>query len=188
MFFFQYNDPVASQRIKHFLKYVLIDILLAALISFFLINYVISAYKISGDSMNPILENDERILISKIPVRRGHIRRFDIVVFYRPDEPEKTLIKRVIGMPEEIIEIRKGQVSINYQPLQQPFLPAGENWPAAASGQELKPLLIPKGHYFLMGDNRDVSRDSRLFGPVPQKYIIGKGVFRYWPFARSGSI
>jgi len=179
---------VANAKAKHVLKYVLIDILLAALISFFLINYVISAYKISGASMNPVLADGERILISKLPVRRGHIKRFDIVVFYRPDEPEKTLIKRVIALPEEIIEIRQGDVYVNYQPLSQSFLDRDRPWPEGVPLPELKPLLIPKGHYFVLGDHRAVSRDSRLFGPVPQKYIIGKGVFRYWPFARIGSI
>jgi len=172
---------MALHKFRHFVKYILIDILLAALISFVVINYLISAFKIDGDSMSPVLKAGERILISKLAARRGNFDRFDIVVFYKPDEPEKSLIKRIVGLPDEIIEIRQGEVLINYKPLKE-----GENLRVAAAGEDFKPLLIPRGHYFLLGDNRPVSRDSRLFGPVPQKYIYGKAIFRYWPLGRMG--
>ncbi len=174
---------MAESRFKHFVKYVLIDILLAALISFFLINYVVSAFLIEGDSMRPLLREQERVLISKLAVRRGHLRRFDLVVFFKPDEPDKSLIKRVIGMPGEVIEIRAGQVLVNDRTLEQPF--AGS---AASPADDMKALLIPRGTYFVMGDNRQVSFDSRLFGPVPQKYIYGKAFFRYWPPAVMGRV
>jgi signal peptidase I len=175
---------MAESRFKHFVKYVVIDILLAALISFFLINYVVSAFKIDGDSMEPQLRARERVLISKLAVRRGNLHRFDIVVTYKPDEPDKSLIKRIIGMPGEIIEVRGGDVLINDKPLKQSF--AGG--PAGMSPADMKALLIPRGMYFVMGDNRGVSFDSRLFGPVPEKYIFGKAFFRYWPPAVMGKI
>ncbi len=174
---------MAESRFKHFVKYVLLDILLAALISFFLINYVVSAFLIDGDSMKPLLRAGERVLISKLAVRKGNLRRFDIVVLYKPDEPDQSLIKRIVGMPGEIIEIRAGEVLINDKPLPQPF--AG---PGALSPADMKALLIPRGTYFVMGDNRSVSFDSRLFGPVPQKYIYGKAFFRYWPPAVLGKV
>lgn len=174
---------MAESRFKHFVKYVLIDILLAALISFFLINYVVSAFLIEGDSMRPLLREQERVLISKLAVRRGHLRRFDLVVFFKPDEPDKSLIKRVIGMPGEVIEIRGGQVLVNDRPLEQPFADS-----AAPPADDMEALLIPRGTYFVMGDNRQVSFDSRLFGPVPQKYIYGKAFFRYWPPAVMGRV
>jgi signal peptidase I len=176
---------MAESRFKHFVKYVVIDILLAALISFFLINYVVSAFKIDGDSMKPLLRAGERVLISKLAVRRGNLRRFDIVVMYKPDEPDKSLIKRIIGLPGEIIEIRGGDVLINDKPLKQAF---DGDAAAAKSPGDMKALLIPRGMYFVMGDNRGVSFDSRLFGPVPQKYIFGKAFFRYWPPAVLGKI
>lgn len=174
---------MAESRFRHFVKYVLLDILLAALISFFLINYVVSAFLIEGDSMKPLLRAGERILISKLAVRKGNLRRFDIVVLYKPDEPDKSLIKRVIGMPGEIVEIRAGRVLTNDKPLPQPFTGAD-----ALSPADMKALLIPRGTYFVMGDNRLVSFDSRLFGPVPQKYIYGKAFFRYWPPAVMGKV
>jgi signal peptidase I len=176
---------MAESRLRHFVKYVVIDILLAALISFFLINYVVSAFKIEGDSMRPLLRDQERVLISKLAVRKGGLHRFDIVVLYKPDEPDKSLIKRIIGLPGEIIEIRGGNVVINDKPLKQPF---GESPGDAKSPSDMKALLIPRGTYFVMGDNRSVSFDSRLFGPVPQKYIFGKAFFRYWPVAVFGKI
>ena len=177
---------MTSDRLKHFFKYVVIDILLAALISFFLINYVVSAYKVEGDSMTPLLRDQERILISKLAINRENLHRFDIVVLFKPDEPDKSLVKRIIGLPEEIIEIRGGDVYINDKPLKQPL---NDNNPEAMkSPEDMKALLIPHGMFFVMGDNRRISLDSRLFGLVPQKYIFGKAFFRYWPFAAIGRI
>lgn len=176
---------MAESKFMHFVKYVVIDILLAALISFFLINYVVSAFKIEGDSMKPLLRDQERVLISKLAVRKDGLHRFDIVVMYKPDEPDRSLIKRIIGLPGEIIEIRGGDVFINDKPLKQAF---GGEPEMAKAPSDMKALLIPRGTYFVMGDNRLISFDSRLFGPVPQKYIFGKAFFRYWPPAAMGQI
>ncbi len=176
---------MAESRLKHFLKYVVIDVLLAALISFFLINYVVSAFKVEGDSMRPRLRDQERVLISKLALRQGNLRRFDIVVLFKPDEPDKSLIKRIIGMPGEVIEIRGGEVLVNDKPQKLTF---GNDVSSARSPSDMKALLIPRGTYFVMGDNRAISLDSRLFGPVPQKYIYGKAFFRYWPPAVMGRI
>jgi signal peptidase I len=176
---------MTESKFMHFVKYVVIDILLAALISFFLINYVVSAFKIEGDSMKPLLRDQERVLISKLAVRKDGLRRFDIVVMYKPDEPDKSLIKRIIGLPGEIIEVRGGDVFINDKPLKQTF---GGDPEMTKAPSDMKALLIPRGTYFVMGDNRLISFDSRLFGPVPQKYIFGKAFFRYWPPAAMGQI
>lgn len=173
---------MAESKFRHFVKYVVIDLLLAALISFFLINYVVSAFKIEGDSMRPLLRDQERVLISKLGVRKGTLKRFDIVVLFKPDEPDQSLIKRIIGLPGEIIEVRGGNVFINDKPLPQAFV--GDS----LSPVDMKALLIPRGTFFVMGDNRAISFDSRLFGTVPQKYIYGKAFFRYWPPAVMGRI
>jgi signal peptidase I len=177
---------MAESRFRHFVKYVVIDILLAALISFFLINYVVSAYKVDGDSMKPLLCDQERILISKLAINRKNLHRFDIVVLFKPNEPDKSLVKRIIGLPEEIIEIRAGDVYINDKELKQSL---NSNPPEAMkSPDDMKALLIPQGMFFVMGDNRRISLDSRQFGLVPQKYIFGKAFFRYWPIAAIGKI
>ncbi len=176
---------MAESRLKHFAKYVVIDLLLAALISFFLINYVVSAFKVEGDSMRPLLRDQERVLISKLAARKGNLHRFDIVVLYKPDEPDKSLIKRIVGLPGEVVEIRGGDLYVNDKPVK--LERAGDPLSTKAP-DDMKALLIPRGTYFVMGDNRSVSFDSRLFGPVPQKYIYGKAFFRYWPIAVLGKI
>ncbi|HSQ34893.1 MAG TPA: signal peptidase I [Candidatus Binatia bacterium] len=177
---------MTAKGLRHFFKYVVIDLLLAALISFFLINYVVSAYKVDGDSMQPLLHDQERILISKLAINRKNLHRFDLVVLFKPDEPDRSLVKRIIGLPEEIVEIRAGDVYINDKLITHPF--PGDDPQGAKSPDDMKALLIPHGMFFVMGDNRRVSMDSRQFGLVPQKYIFGKAFFRYWPFAAFGRI
>jgi len=177
---------MTAKGLKHFFKYVVIDLLLAALISFFLINYVVSAYKVDGDSMKPLLRDQERILISKLAINRKNLHRFDIVVLFKPDEPDKSLVKRIVGLPEEIIEIRGGDVYINDRLLKHPL--PGDDPESSKAPDDMKALLIPQGMFFVMGDNRRISLDSRQFGLVPQKYIFGKAFFRYWPFAAIGRI
>ncbi len=175
---------MTNSHAGRFWKIVLIDILIAALLAFFLINYVVSAFRIEGNSMEPLLEEGDRILISKLFLEKKPFERFELVVLYKPDEPHKSVIKRVIALPEETVEIRKGMVLIDDKPLKEPFRPEM----TAAAPVDFPALLIPKGHYFVMGDRRDTSRDSRVFGPVPGKYIFGRAMIRYWPFARFGRI
>jgi signal peptidase I len=174
-----------ERKLKHYLKYILINILIAAGVSIFLITYVASAYKIEGNSMERALKDQERVIITKLGVK-NNINRYDIVVLYKPDEPKKSIIKRVIGLPGEIIEIRKGDVYINGKRLPEPYLPGEKD--IMFRSISMKPLLIQEDHYFVIGDNRTVSQDSRVFGPVPQKYIFGKTLLRYWPFSRFGKV
>ncbi|MCP5048924.1 MAG: signal peptidase I [bacterium] len=175
-----------NHKLKRYLKYIILDILIAAVISVLLITYVASAYKIEGNSMQTVLQDQERIIITKLGIKNGSLKRGDIVVLYKPDEPKKSIIKRIIGLPEEIIEIRGGDVYINNKMLDEPYLNIKRN--LMYTSINAKPLLIQPGHYFVMGDNRPVSHDSRIFGPVPEKYIYGKTLFRYWPFSRFGKI
>lgn len=174
-----------NPKLKQYLKYIILNVIIAAVISVLLITYVASAYKIEGNSMQTVLKDQDRIIISKIGVR-GSLKRFDIVVLHRPDNPEKSIIKRVVGLPEEIIEIRKGDVYINNQLLKETFLSKDKS--IMYRTINMRPLLIQKDYYFVMGDNRPFSQDSRFFGAVPVKLIYGKPILRYWPFSRFGSI
>jgi signal peptidase I len=132
--------------------------------------------------MVPQLQDGERLLVNKLiyykiqSVSWGHIERGDIVVFWFPEDPEKSYVKRVIGLPGEMVEIRNGRVLINGQELSENYLDTEHNksLPSAA------PKEVKKYHYFVMGDNRDNSSDSRYWGLVPEKYIYGKAFFRYW--------
>jgi len=171
---------------KQYIKYIAINVLVAAVASILLITYVASAYKIEGNSMQSVLNDRERVIISRLAVKNGNINRFDIVVLYKPDKPGKSIIKRVIGLPGEIIAIKDGDVYINEEKLYEPYLKKEKNVMFRAI--TMKPLLIRKGYYFVMGDNRTISQDSRIFGPAPGKYIYGKTIFRYWPFSRFGKI
>ncbi|MCX6583208.1 MAG: signal peptidase I [Candidatus Aminicenantes bacterium] len=175
-----------NQKLSQYTKYIVLNILVAAISAILLVNYVAAAYKIRGDSMNSVLKDEERVIISRLALKTGIIDRFDIVVLHKPNEPGKSIIKRVIGLPGEIIEIKDGDVYIDNKKLEQPFL-AGKEYPPYRR-DTLNPLLIQQGHYFVMGDNREVSQDSRNFGPVPAKFIFGKTIFRYWPLSRIGKI
>jgi len=133
--------------------------------------------------MLPRLENDERIFVNKMVYSFDPIKRDDIVVFWFPDDPSKSFIKRVIGLPGEVVRIdHKGQLYVNGQPVDEPYLsPDRTRYPRAMPDTVIKPH-----YYFVMGDNRDASNDSRSWGLVPEKYIYGKAMFRYWPLSRLG--
>lgn len=137
---------------------------------------------VEGTSMLPQLHDGERLLVNKLiyykiqSISWGHIDRGDIVVFWFPNDPDKSYVKRVIGMPGETVELRNGKVYINNIELNEDYLDTEHNqslpsWP---------PKKVEDHHYFVMGDNRDNSSDSRYWGLVPEKYIYGKAFFRYW--------
>ena len=178
--------PMKNIRLKKALKYILISIFIASVITILLNKYIASAFRIEGNSMYPVLMDRERIIISKIAIKKGNINRNDIVVFYKPNNPKKSIIKRVIGLPGEVIEINKGEIYINNKKIDQPFLRNKNK--SNHESINMKPLLIKQNCYFVVGDNIKKSVDSRNFGAVPKKYIYGKAIFRYWPFSRFGKI
>ncbi|CAN5223819.1 N/A [soil metagenome] len=137
---------------------------------------------VEGTSMLPQLHDGERLLVNKLvyyriqSVRWGHIERGDIVVFWFPNDPDKSYVKRVIGLPGEIIEIRNGKVFVDGNELVEEYLDTeyNQSFPSESAKK------VADHHYFVMGDNRDNSSDSRYWGLVPEKYIYGKAFFRYW--------
>jgi signal peptidase I len=144
--------------------------------------FVAQPVVVEGTSMVPQLHDGERLLVNKLiyykfqSVSWGHIERGDIVVFWFPNDPDKSYVKRVIGLPGEMVEIRSGRVYINGQELAESYLDTEHNksLPSIASKK------VDPHHYYVMGDNRDNSSDSRYWGLVPEKYIYGKAFFRYW--------
>lgn len=144
--------------------------------------FVVQPVVVEGTSMLPQLHDGERLLVNKLVyykikgVSWGHLERGDIVVFWYPNDPDKSFVKRIIGLPGETVEVRDGAVFINGSELQEEYLDAGRN-------QVLRPMApkkVAEHYYFVMGDNRDNSSDSREWGFVPEKYIYGKAFFRYW--------
>lgn len=153
-------------------------IIAGALLAAFLIKtFAIQAFYIPSESMHPTLKKDDRVLVNKI---RYKVERGAIIVFDRPaNAPSEGginhLVKRVIGLPGDTVEGKDGKVFVNGQPLDEPYLPEGMISPSFAS------QVVPPGHYWMMGDNRYSSRDSREFGPIPEDNVVGRAFVRVWP-------
>jgi len=158
------------------------DIFLIIAVFILLGVFVAQPVVVEGTSMLPQLHDGERLLVNKLvyykfqSVSWGHIERGDIIVFWYPKDPEKSYVKRVIGLPGEMVEVRDGKILINNQELNEPYLDSEYN----QSLPSYEPKKVDEHYYFVMGDNRDNSSDSRLWGLVPEKYIYGKAFFRYW--------
>ncbi|MEZ5346287.1 MAG: signal peptidase I [Pyrinomonadaceae bacterium] len=145
---------------------------------------------VEGTSMVPQLENGERLIVNKLvyynikSVNWGHLKRGDIVVFWYPENPDESFVKRIIGLPGEVVEVRDGKVLIDDKPINEPYLTELE----VKEMRDFEPVIVDKHYYFVMGDNRGDSSDSREWGLVPEKYIYGKAFFRYWRPSKFGFI
>jgi signal peptidase I len=156
-------------------------VLLALLITLAVNTFVARAWIVDGPSMQPNLYYGERVMIEKITYRFFHgPRRGDIVVVGMPDSPEP-LIKRVVALAGETIEIRGGQVYIDGEPIEEP-------WVEYTAVQDYPPTTVPPLHVFIIGDNRPNSRDSRTFGPVHVDQVEGRALFIYWPLEQVGTL
>lgn len=157
------------------------DILLAVVIAFLMVVFLYQPVKVEGTSMQPELLDQERIFVNKFVYHFEEIHRGDIVVFWYPKDPSKSFIKRVLGVPGDVVSIRDGQVHINGQPVEERYVPRGYQ-----DADSYPPVRVREGHYYVLGDHRNASNDSRSWGLVPRKYIYGKAVFRYWPVEKAG--
>ena len=152
------------------------DLAIAVVVCVLLITYVVQAFKVQGTSMSPELKDGERILVNKFLYYFGDIDRGDVVVFWYPEDPELSFIKRVVALPGETVEIRSGAVFVNGTLMEEPYV-AGAN----ADLRSFPPHDVRPGHYFVLGDNRKGSNDSRSWGLVPERYVYGKAFLRIWP-------
>jgi signal peptidase I len=161
------------------------DLVGAVLLAIFVIVFVYRPVKVEGTSMMPTLDDDERIFINQFTYRFGisDIHRGDTIVFWYPWDRSKSYIKRVIGLPGETVEIEDGTVYVNREPLGESYLP--EQYRDRSS---MDRKTVPPGEYFVLGDHRASSNDSRVWGTVPRSLIFGKAVFAYWPVAKMGSL
>jgi len=153
---------------------------------FALSNFIIFFYqpvKVEGTSMMPSLDDQERIFVNKFVYRLESIQRGDIVVFHYPLDTSKSFIKRVIGLSGDRIRIDGGQVYVNGNLLDEDYIP-----PAYVDDRSYKTVMVPPGCYFVLGDHRNLSKDSRDFGPVNASFIYGKAVFGYWPMDKLGRL
>jgi signal peptidase I len=159
------------------------DLAVALGLALVIIIFLYQPVKVEGTSMAPLLSDQERIFINKFVYRFEPIERGDVVVFWYPRDHSKSFIKRVVGLPGETIEIRAGRVYVDRKEWKEPYVP-----PSYLDDLSYPPVQIPDDSYFVMGDHRDSSNDSRVFGPVSRQNIYGKAVFAYWPVDHFGSL
>ncbi len=167
------------------LKIWLRDLAVSALIAAVVILFVYQPVKVEGTSMLPSLADQERIFVNKFVYRLGisPVRRGDLVVFWAPGEPNKSYIKRVIGLPGDVVAIERGVVLINGKPLREDYVPR-----QFRDAQDMPTRLVEPDTYFVLGDHRNSSSDSRNWGLVPRRNIYGKAVFIYWPLEKFGPL
>ena len=137
--------------------------------------------RIDGNSMAPLLSDGERIFIRKMVYHLEPIQRGDVVVFKYPLDGRKSLIKRIVALPGESVVIRRGLVYVNGGRIREPYVPSEYDDPG-----DFGPEQVPNDSYFVLGDHRNSSNDSRVFGPVASQLIYGRAVFAYWPMSHFG--
>jgi signal peptidase I len=155
----------------------------AILISFLCVLFLYQPVRVEGTSMLPMLEDQDRLFINKFAYRFEDIHRGDVVVFLYPGDHTKSYIKRVIALPGDTLRIDHGTVSVNGTALKETYVPFRYE-----DDRSQPEMTIPKGEYFVMGDHRSISSDSRDFGPVARPLIYGKAAFVYWPVDQAGVV
>lgn len=164
----------ARSRTKSIVRELVETIVFTLLLYVLIRTFLFENYRVLGHSMDPTLENDQFLVVNKLGYRLGEPERGDIIVFRDPRTDERKLIKRIIGLPGEVLEIQEGQVLINDQRLDESYI-------AAKGHYSQPPGLIPEDEYFVLGDNRNNSSDSHNWGTLPRAKIIGKAWISYWP-------
>lgn len=148
--------------------------------------FLVQPHEVKGNSMEPNFHNNEYILTDKISYRFSDPKRGDVVIFKSPKNPDVDYIKRIIGIPGEKVKIQSGFVYINDKKINEVYLRENTVLYPGSSMQEGADIIIPENYYFVMGDNRSHSSDSREFGPISQANIIGRAFMRYWPLSEFG--
>ncbi|MBP1608921.1 MAG: Peptidase signal peptidase [Acidobacteria bacterium] len=159
------------------------DIFFAFATAIFIVVFVVQPVKVEGTSMQPQLVDQERIFVNRFVYRFADIQRGDVVVFWYPKDRSKSYIKRVLAIPGDEVEIRRGNVFINGAKVEEPYLKREYR-----SFDSYAKLIVPPDQYFVLGDHRNSSNDSRNWGCVPRQLIYGKAFFGYWPFSSIGPV
>ena len=180
----QARQPSATRRAVHATAEWVVVIIGALAVALVIRAFLFQAFYIPSESMEPTLVERDRVIVNKLSYRLHDVNRGDLVVFDRPPNEPPTeiseLIKRVVGLPGETIEGRDGVVYIDGQRLVEPYIADGPSFGTFAA------VVVPEGHVFVMGDNRNNSRDSRVFGPISEDLIVGRAFVRVWPGSRLG--
>jgi signal peptidase I len=174
--------PVPSDK-SSIIGMLLRDLLVSVVAAVFIVVFLFQQVRVEGTSMLPRLEDQDRLFINKFVYKFSAIERGDVVVFHYPRDPQKSYIKRVIALPGDHLRIDQGTVWINGKPQIEPYVP--EEFRDSVS---LAAMVVPEDSYFMMGDHRCISSDSRTFGPVERSLIYGKAVFVLWPAKDAGAV
>jgi signal peptidase I len=177
------EQPPSLLSLRHEIRVWTRDLLIAIGLALVIIVFLYQPVKVEGTSMAPLLSDQERIFINKFVYRFEAIHRGDVVVFWYPLDRSKSFIKRVIALPGETVTIRQGVVTVNGTVVPEPYVP-----PQYEDVSDYGPTRVPADSYFVMGDHRISSNDSRVFGSVPSQFIYGRAVFAYWPVDHFGSL
>jgi signal peptidase I len=159
------------------------NLIISLMTAAFFVIFLYQPVKVEGTSMLPGLEDQERIFVNKFVYRLEPISRGDVIVFRYPFDPSKSYIKRVIGVAGDRIHIDGGVVYVNGEPLAEDYVPR-----QYVDGRSEPEITVPGGSFFMMGDHRNRSSDSREFGAVEEKFVVGKAVFGYWPVEKLGKV
>ena len=176
------GTPVAP-RAKGGMRSWLRDMVVSIVVSAFIIIFLYQPVRVEGTSMLPMLEDQDRLFINKMAYKIGEIHRGDVVVFLYPHDHTKSYIKRVIALPGDDLRIDHGLVYVNGNAIKENYVPV-----RFTDDRSLPGLVIPDNEYFVMGDHRSISSDSRDFGPVERGLIYGKAAFVYWPMDQAGVV
>ena len=179
------DAPRRRRRALSALLFWVRDLVLSVIIAIVVIIFIYQPVKVEGTSMMPALSDQERIFVNKFIYRFGigQIERGDMVVFWYPGDPSKSYIKRIIGLPGDVVTIDRGTVLVNGRTLREDYVPREYRDYGSMSARVVEPET-----YFVLGDHRNSSNDSRNWGLVPRKDIYGKAVFIYWPLDKFGPI
>jgi signal peptidase I len=159
------------------------DMVVSVLVSAFIIFFLYQPVRVEGTSMLPRLEDQDRLFINKFAYRVGDIQRGDVVVFLYPHDHTKSYIKRVIALPGDKLRIEQGRVYVNGRQIAEPYVPD-----RFSDDRSEAQIVLPEHEYYVMGDHRSISSDSRDFGPVDRDLIYGKAAFVYWPMEQAGVV
>jgi signal peptidase I len=173
----------AHARSLNILSIWLRDLVIALAIAAFFVIFLYQPVRVEGTSMMPSLDDQERIFVNKFVYHLEAIQHGDIVVFHYPRDPSKSFIKRVIGVGGDRIRIANGHTYVNGKVIPEDYVPT-----IYMDENPYQEITVPSGYYFVMGDHRCLSKDSRDFGPVKSSSIYGKAVFGYWPMEKMGPL
>ena len=150
----------------------------AAVYATLIVTFGFHVARVEGRSMEPTLHDQDRLVVNKLAYQLHDPQVGDVVMLLHPNNPNQSLVKRIVGAPGETVAFNQGAVVRNGIAVDEQFVEADRR-----SFEDVPPVLVPEGHYFVLGDHRNNSSDSRAFGPVPMKYILGRIQVRWWPFA-----